>query len=168
MNSHLKLVFDGSGLILSNIKFLKGGTELFRAYSGNGHSEAIPTGSYWIETQEIHKMKVTDDWTPRGFSKPTLIAREILEGRIVGAVPQAMMLHMSAWGPYRIPIRQSSAQEKSTGRKNMFIHGGDSPGSAGCIDLVDQMEIFVSYLKKEHPNEARRIDVIVVSKTRAV
>lgn len=96
-------------------------------------------------------MKWTDDWTPNGFSKPTLILGEMLEGKIDGAVGNALMKHMSAWGEYRISIKQSAEQATRTGRTNLFIHCGDSLGSAGCIDLSLGMNIFVHYLQKEHP-----------------
>jgi hypothetical protein len=34
------------------------------------------------------------------------------------------------------------------GRSGFCIHGGDSPGSAGCIDLTDQLEAFVHMFRE--------------------
>jgi hypothetical protein len=159
--SHLELVFDGDTLFLKNLKCLKGRDEHFKAVSGNLRSDAIPDGLYWIQTGEIHVMKWSDDWTPRGFSKPTLLAAEILEGRIWGALPSAMMRHMGAWGEYRIPIRQAIDQEQRTGRSKMFVHGGDNYGSAGCIDLGHHISLLVEFLRKDHPTGDHSIDLIV-------
>ncbi|MEP1445862.1 MAG: hypothetical protein ABJK37_07105 [Paraglaciecola sp.] len=162
-NSHLSITFNGSSLKLDNVKKFGGKSEVFKAVSGNQSSEPIPKGTYWIYSSEIHKMSFGDDWTPRGFSKPTVMLALALKGKVFGCVWNGVMLHMSAWGEFRIPIRQSLAQRESTGRYNMFIHGGDSPGSAGCIDLGHQISIFVAVLKNEHTeNEKTKIRLNVV------
>jgi hypothetical protein len=150
--SHLKMLFDGDTLFLFGLKCLKGKDEQFPATSGNDKSEPIPNGLYWIQTDEIHEMKWSDDWTPNllGFSKPTLFLHQLFK-KPIGALPNALMLHMGAWGEYRIPIRQTIAQQNSTGRSAMFIHGGDNPGSAGCIDLTYRISMLVAFLRKEHP-----------------
>ena len=161
--SHLKITFNGSSLQLDNVKKFGGKTEVFKAVSGNESSEPIPKGRYWIYSSEIHKMSFGDDWTPKGFSKPTLILALALKGKVWGCVWNGVMLHMSAGGEYRIPIRQDSNQREKTGRKNFFIHGGDSPGSAGCIDLGHQISILVSILQNEHSeNEKAKIPLNVV------
>ena len=155
--------FDGETLFLKNLKCLKGRSEQFPAVSGNASSESIPNGVYWIQSDEIHQMKLSDDWTPKGFSKPMLLIRELANRRILGALPEALMVHMGAWGEFRIPIRQSIKQESATGRTKMFIHGGDTPGSAGCIDLVHRISVLVAFLRKEHQNGAHWIDLTVHS-----
>ena len=38
------------------------------------------------------------------------------------------------WGLYRVPLTPSS-KTNTFGRKDFYIHGGDKPGSAGCIDI---------------------------------
>ena len=154
--SHLSMMFNGEYLFLRNIKCLRGRSEQFQAASGNGKKAPNPAGQYWIQVDEVHKMKATDDWTPGGFSKPTIALVNAIKGNIAGAIPNAMMMHMSAWGEYRIPIRQSPEQQARSGRTNMFIHGGDKFGSAGCIDLTDGINILVAYLKKEHGEAAPR------------
>jgi hypothetical protein len=54
----------------------------------------------------------------------------------------------SAWGNYRIIIHPYPTTE-TFGRGGMFIHGGDTPGSAGCVDLWDAMDTFVQDLHTE-------------------
>lgn len=165
-NSHLSMTFTGSALRLRNVRTFKGKSEVFAAASGNKQSQPIPPGTYWVNTAEVHRMSLSDDWTPRGFSKPMLILNEMLQGRIVGAVWNGVMLHMAAWGEFRIPIRQTEAQQLRSGRSNLFIHGGDSPGSAGCIDLGHQIGILVAILQKEHArSDNRRIPLEVIAAT---
>jgi hypothetical protein len=48
----------------------------------------------------------------------------------------------SAWGNYRITIHPFTTTE-TYGRGGFFIHGGDTPGSIGCIDLATRMDQFV-------------------------
>lgn len=47
-----------------------------------------------------------------------------------------------AWGDYRIPIIPKSGTNTG-GRHSMYIHGGGTPGTIGCIDLLDQITNFV-------------------------
>jgi hypothetical protein len=38
------------------------------------------------------------------------------------------------WGDYRAPLHPNDGTN-TLGRDNFFLHGGDKPGSAGCIDV---------------------------------
>jgi len=79
----------------------------------------IPEGRYWISPKEL----VTNSWAhPLMFTGP--------------------------WGHFRIIIHPY-ADTDTFGRGGMFIHGGDSPGSAGCVDLWSAMDDFVNDLKAE-------------------
>jgi hypothetical protein len=49
----------------------------------------------------------------------------------------------SAWGKNRIWLHPIG-RTKTYGRTGFSIHGGDSPGSAGCIDLTDSMPELVN------------------------
>ena len=53
----------------------------------------------------------------------------------------------SGWGNYRITLHVMPGTQ-ANGRGGFFIHGGDVPGSAGCIDLTSQMDAFVATLLK--------------------
>ncbi|SFV86499.1 hypothetical protein MNB_SUP05-SYMBIONT-4-421 [hydrothermal vent metagenome] len=41
---------------------------------------------------------------------------------------------MGDWGKYRAPLTPNQSTN-TYGRSGFFIHGGSSPGSAGCIDM---------------------------------
>lgn len=52
------------------------------------------------------------------------------------------------WGDYRVTLRVMPGTD-THGRGGFFIHGGVSPGSAGCIDLTHAMNDFVKTLKTQ-------------------
>lgn len=51
-----------------------------------------------------------------------------------------------SWGRYRFWLTPAPGIE-TFGRSGLAIHGGFSPGSAGCIDLTDEMDEFVDLMK---------------------
>lgn len=131
----LYLFFTGRRLWLAGGKV----PESYPAYSGKmGEYEPIPSGTYWINHSEVHKLEVDDDLSHK-------VAAAILHG----SIEKAFLAHQTGWGFYRIPIHQNGSQAARNGRDNFFIHGGGIPGSAGCIDLVEQMDVFVGCLKQE-------------------
>jgi hypothetical protein len=79
----------------------------------------IPEGPYWIRPDELWE----NAWYK--LNAPT-----------------------SAWGNYRITIHPFTTTETHK-RGGFFIHGGTTPGSAGCIDLTTHIDQFVKDLKKE-------------------
>jgi len=81
----------------------------------------IPEGAYWIQPSQLWR----NNWL-----KDKLIA------------PRA------AWGNYRLTIHPYPTTPTHE-RGGFFIHGGSSPGSAGCIDLTSHMDSFVSALERE-------------------
>lgn len=112
----------------------------FDAVSGTpGKYEPIPNGNYWIDPDRTHKLEWFDD-----------LSKKVLYDAVNLRRPGTGLLgHQSAWGNYRIPIEQEAAQQQKTRRGNFFIHGGDVPGSAGCIDVGKEMDVFVGALKQE-------------------
>ena len=54
----------------------------------------------------------------------------------------------SAWGNYRLTLHVFPATN-TYGRGGFFIHGGSVPGSAGCIDLTTNMDVFVKAMEAE-------------------
>jgi hypothetical protein len=52
-----------------------------------------------------------------------------------------------AWGNYRGEIRPVNGT-KTFGRDGFFIHGGDRPGSAGCIDLTADNDDFFKFFRQ--------------------
>ncbi|WP_370262700.1 tlde1 domain-containing protein [Limnobacter sp.] len=85
----------------------------------------IPEGNYWINPSDL--------WTNTPL-------KNILRS------PR------SAWGDHRIAIRVYPGTN-THGRGGFFIHGGDTPGSAGCIDLTHAMNDFVKDLKQMLGNQ---------------
>jgi hypothetical protein len=78
----------------------------------------IPEGRYWITPSEIWEAGIIN-W-------------------IIGRT--------TAWGNFRISIHPYPDTD-TFGRGGFFIHGGSEPGSAGCIDLTDQMDKFIQDLR---------------------
>jgi hypothetical protein len=54
----------------------------------------------------------------------------------------------AAWGNFRLTIHPYPSTE-TYGRGGFFIHGGSTPGSAGCIDLSTNIDKFVEKLTTE-------------------
>ena len=46
-----------------------------------------------------------------------------------------------SWGNYRIPL-EAREQTNTMGRTNLFLHGGRTLGSSGCIDIANGMDEF--------------------------
>lgn len=128
--SGVSLRFDGDYLTLTHSR----GSSRWRAYSGkpvNGNFDystarqripdagPIPEGRYWVDISEMD-----DNWW-NSF------------------VPQIR----AAWGRFRLSIHPYP-DTITYGRGGFFIHGGSEAGSAGCIDLVRSIEMFVIELNQ--------------------
>jgi hypothetical protein len=83
------------------------------------HQGPIPEGEYWIQPSELQD----NAWFR--FKNPR-----------------------AAWGDHWITIHPFPTTN-THGRGGFFIHGGASPGSAGCIDLSINMNKFIEALKRE-------------------
>ncbi|MDE2427495.1 MAG: DUF2778 domain-containing protein [Burkholderiales bacterium] len=79
----------------------------------------IPAGEYWIQLSELQENAWYRLRNPR-----------------------------FAWGDYWITIHPYPSTETFK-RGGFFIHGGSTPGSAGCIDLSLNMNRFVAALADE-------------------
>lgn len=79
----------------------------------------IPEGEYWIQPSELQENAWYRLKSPR-----------------------------AGWGDYWITIHPYPSTQ-THGRGGFFIHGGNIPGSAGCIDLSIQMSRFVATIEKE-------------------
>ncbi|HEX4843138.1 MAG TPA: tlde1 domain-containing protein [Limnobacter sp.] len=131
MKSVMSLHFDGSVL---TIRTASGLLKTYNAVSGKplnkkfdysaerqtaANQGPIPEGHYWINPSEMWENNL---------------------------IKSALRSPRSAWGDYRLTIRVSPGT-KTHGRGGFFIHGGDMPGSAGCIDLTHAMNRFVKDLR---------------------
>lgn len=81
----------------------------------------IPAGEYWIDPGEL-------------ASQPAPYQFWRKEWPVEG------------WGKYRLTIHPRPSTD-TYGRGGMFIHGGASWGSAGCIDLTWGMDSFSSAIR---------------------
>lgn len=52
-----------------------------------------------------------------------------------------------AWGDYRWALKPKTGT-KTHGRSSFYLHGGSTPGSIGCIDLVTDSDDFAKYYKE--------------------
>jgi len=81
----------------------------------------IPAGEYWVQPSQLWE----NNW-----------------------LKSALNSSRSAWGNFRLTIHPYPGTQ-TYGRGGFFIHGGTAAGSAGCIDLVLNIDRFVEQLKKE-------------------
>ena len=51
------------------------------------------------------------------------------------------------WGNFRVPVTPMPGTQ-TLGRSDFFVHGGDTPGSAGCIDVGNQDTVLFPQLRK--------------------
>ena len=84
----------------------------------------IPAGEYWIQPSELQKNAWYRLRNPR-----------------------------AGWGDFWITIHPFPGTETHQ-RGGFFIHGGATPGSAGCIDLTANMRRFVEALANELADRA--------------
>jgi RHS repeat-associated protein len=87
----------------------------------------IPEG--WYEADP----KQTQNWSDLSLAEK---AASLLRGIGIKAGPWPG--GTVAWGEHRVPLSPSEVGN----RRNFFIHGGDFPGSVGCIDLCKQNDLF--------------------------
>jgi hypothetical protein len=88
----------------------------------------LTEGRYSFSTSDIQPMRVLDMMTG-------LVPGH--RGRFPGSMP--------AWGTERVSLVPSFAP--TNGRNNFFIHGGVTPGSAGCIDLGPNEKVYFDALR---------------------
>lgn len=53
----------------------------------------------------------------------------------------------SSWGKHRIWLKPKPGTH-TYGRSGFSIHGGDTAGSAGCVDLTNQLEGFIHMFRE--------------------
>jgi len=102
-----------------------------KEYQKTADKGPIPEGKWLISQSKYQKMP-DRDWIDQ-------IINEFGRGAWPGGE--------SSWGKSRIwltPIQGTQTH----GRSGFSIHGGDSPGSAGCIDLTNQLESFIKTFRE--------------------
>ena len=92
----------------------------------------LPEGQYWINPQKINR-----------------IAETSLVNRAYGVVGRGLFPGgKNSWGEGRIDILPKEVVVDGVKRNGFTIHGGKNPGSAGCIDLVDNDSDFFKFVEK--------------------
>ncbi len=62
-----------------------------------------------------------------------------------------------SWGESRVWLE--AAKETNTyGRSGFSVHGGTEPGSAGCIDLTDQMSGFTNWFENNKKDVILKVE----------
>lgn len=132
------LQFDGK-----NLAWMENGqpVKYYKAQSGHKNYQSaknthianlgpIPEGDYILEkgTGEDY-----DNKKERGFLQRTLYGAPWYEDP-------------KSWGSSRVHIQPQEGTE-TFGRSGMFVHGGATPGSAGCIDLTYHNDDFYKDFK---------------------
>lgn len=70
-----------------------------------------------------------------------------------------------AWGDYRWLLKPKKGTD-THGRNSFYLHGGSTPGSIGCIDLVTDSGDFADYYKKWREKAGKStIEVVIDYKT---
>ncbi len=65
---------------------------------------------------------------------------EVSEGNIVRDF-------LGDWGEYRVPL-QPLHNTDTKGRDGFFLHGGEIPGSAGCLDVGENDNTIFDWIKQ--------------------
>lgn len=148
INNYPYLEFDGE-----NLKWMENG-RIKNSWRGmSGHPEyqnrkyqslplegPLPEGNYLIKQNNYQEF---DDLTPFEKTTSTLGGLSRLFGYPLGKWPGGRW----SWGNQRVWI-EPQPQTNTYGRNNFSIHGGTYLGSAGCIDLADEMEDFAKVFRE--------------------
>ena len=121
-------VFDDSGALALKCRATSGRPGTSPADQNKPWEGPIPSGSYLLFPSEF---------TGGG----SLVYRRNLLGD---------------WGVYRVPLHPFPGTN-TYGRENFFLHGGQEPGSAGCID-VGVCDMAIHDILKDHKGPVR-VDV---------
>jgi hypothetical protein len=92
----------------------------------------IPEGEWAVRQKQYQQINVKD--AVEGLA--SVVGKKA--GTFPGSIP--------AWGTERVWL-EPAAETDTKGRSDFSIHGGWVPGSAGCIDLTDQMGDFADYFR---------------------
>ena len=143
------LIYDGGYVILRDKDgYIKDMWEATSGVPGSGPEDQgkkdygpIPEGEYTFSPQEVQHF----DWY-----NPADWYRFKFRGD---------------WGDNRVPLDPTPMTEIEQNRNDInrygfFFHGGNFPGSAGCIDLGDNEEDFFNTIQQyDHPLELKVIYV---------
>ena len=96
-------------------------------------------GLYYLKQKNIQSI---DNLSPKDKAISFIGGATKLFGYPVGSWPGLSYV----WGNNRAWL-EPDQHTNTYGRKNFSIHGGSTPGSAGCIDLTSEMDNFSKKIK---------------------
>lgn len=99
----------------------------YQSYRDHG---PLPQGGYRVNVSEMQRYEDLSDLDK--------VIAPFDHGPWAGDTP--------AWGRYRLWLKPD-ASTNTFGRDNFSIHGGWTPGSAGCIDLTSEMDDFADLMQ---------------------
>ena len=102
-------------------------------YQDQKSTGPIPEGTYVARQEQLQFMDL------KGLIVGSaVVVKEDLGGKWPGSY--------YSWGNSRVWL-EPSKETNTYGRGGFSIHGGWEPGSAGCIDLTEQMDDFAKWFK---------------------
>ena len=126
----------------------------------------IPEGVHEIDVATIRKTENMTFIDKIGIPSP-VVARiyDPTFGKILGKIKPRLKTAKignfpggtDAWGEGRVDV---TLDQTAPQRKGLTIHGGSTPGSAGCIDVVDNDKEFFNILE-DVAKKQRKIPLIV-------
>ena len=144
------LSFDGkelaildNGNLVKSWKALSGRRKMQCKTNTDKISGPIPEGQWLVKQSNLQEYKDLPISNKFLSNVTDLLKAATDNGPHVGAWSGGR----SSWGPARIwlePVQGTNTLD----RTGITIHGGDSYGSAGCIDLAPNMDNFVKYFKQ--------------------
>ncbi len=102
---------------------------LLRRAATRARRRTDPRGTYWLDSRQL--IDLQERWFYGLF-------------------------YETGWGTDPITIHPFTTTE-TYGRGGFFIHGGTSPGSAGCVDLTSNMASFARRLAAYAPRNEGRV-----------
>ena len=106
---------------------------------------SIPEGEWYIDPQKLQKIQ-----------KPLEKMKSIVRGEVPATeIPEFLsnkrkyswVRKPEAWGEYRVPL-EPAPETETYDRKGMYLHGGTLLGSAGCVDVGDNIKAVAPYIKR--------------------
>lgn len=107
----------------------------------------IPEGTYWINPQKINKSP--DAWSLENIGNIGAAIVNKISKRKYGSMPGGR----PAWGEGHVQINPTEVEVDGVKRGGFTIHGGNTPGSSGCIDLTENDGNFFDFLEKHRGNQ---------------
>lgn len=134
--TQVSLLFDGATLVWRSASADRIDRTAWSAVSGRPGYQTkehqnlvdkgpLPEGCWHVKQSRYQKMQRT--------------ALEVLKNEFGGGKWPG---GASSWGHHRVWLEPATGTN-TLGRSGFSIHGGDTPGSAGCIDLTGNMPDFV-------------------------